>query len=251
MDSGTKLHPPGCTPLGLVMHFWIPNFRLSVYIRRRASHELHFKQSWRRCRRCRMTWSGPQYGGSTWIPRGICWEAVEFPLHQSDGAYVRETPPLVTAGFEMHALRHGCSLPISRSACVVQCYASRFRTYTTYQPHTSVVRAAPLTCRTRWPNLKKAWRKMAKNQDWSNWRNCSHQWLPTRHERDKKRHSGCKNSILGVGRTFWNWRHLFQCSDVMMNVFNIWREISCHIEEQRGKQPHCCEIGMSQVGGPP
>jgi hypothetical protein len=48
---------------------------------------------------------------------------------------VREMPPLLRSRFEMHALCRGCSLPISRSACVVQCYFSRFRIYIIYQPH--------------------------------------------------------------------------------------------------------------------
>jgi hypothetical protein len=76
------------------------------------------------------------YGKGNHIPSGICWGSSEFLLHPNDGANLRETPPLLTAGFETHPRRHGNSLPISRSACAVLRYASRFRTNLMYQPHT-------------------------------------------------------------------------------------------------------------------
>jgi hypothetical protein len=48
--------------------------------------------------------------------------------------------PLLTAGFEIHPRRRGNSLPvISRSACVVSSYASRFRTNLMYQPHMPMI----------------------------------------------------------------------------------------------------------------
>jgi hypothetical protein len=59
----------------------------------------------------------------------------EFLLHPIDGANVRETPPLLTAGCETRPRRRGNSLPVSRSACIVSSYASRFRTNLMYQPH--------------------------------------------------------------------------------------------------------------------
>jgi ankyrin repeat protein len=45
------------------------------------------------------------YGKGARIPRGICWGSSEFPLHRIDRAYVRETHPLLTAGFETHPRR--------------------------------------------------------------------------------------------------------------------------------------------------
>jgi hypothetical protein len=82
---------------------------------------------------------GQCYGKSNRIPSGICWGSSEFLLRPIDGANVRETPPLLTAGFETHPRRSGNSLPVSRSACVVSCYASRFRTNLMYQPHTKSI----------------------------------------------------------------------------------------------------------------
>jgi hypothetical protein len=80
--------------------------------------------------------SNDTYGKGNRIPSGICWGSSEFLLHPIVGANVRDAP-LLTAGFEAHPRRRGNSLPVSRSACVVSSYASRFRTNTTYQPHMS------------------------------------------------------------------------------------------------------------------
>jgi hypothetical protein len=80
------------------------------------------------------------YGKGNRIPSGICWGSSEFLLHPIDGGNVRETPPLLTAGFETHPLRSGHSLPVSRSACVISSYASRYRTNLMYQPHISNIR---------------------------------------------------------------------------------------------------------------
>jgi hypothetical protein len=96
-------------------------FSFSRYLNFRYVYYLHYE------------WNG--YGKGNRIPSGICWGFSEFLLHPIDGAIVRETPPLLTAGLETHPRRRGNSLPVSRSACVVSSYASTFRTNLMYQPH--------------------------------------------------------------------------------------------------------------------
>jgi hypothetical protein len=53
------------------------------------------------------------------IPNGICREALEFLLHSSDGANVRDAPSPYSRFWDTYTpLRRGYSLPVSRSACM-------------------------------------------------------------------------------------------------------------------------------------